>query len=166
MSILKGLIEASKNNANTIRCLRRPHIAPQGDSSSLGDPAQQVNEAALIASITPRQRKRFQGKLIIPRQILELFWAWGIRLPDPESQRLRDKYCGLIAVPKDTYPICGMKLNRFLEKLWAFYMTETDNSLKSLALYLYQDIVCSDLMPAWRHKIRRGKYRDYRIGLS
>ena len=114
-------------------------------------------DASLIKSISRNERRRWRGRSysadlknyrkngdkrkgrdqIIPRQVLTIFWEWGIQFT---------------AEP----PTNGMGLKKFLDLLRQFVDSCEDRSLRETALYLYEDTV-RELMPDWRKNIRPPK---------
>lgn len=115
-------------------------------------------DASLIKNISRNERRRWRGRSysadlknyrkngdkrkgrdqIIPRQVLTIFWEWGIKFT---------------AKPPST----GMGLRKFLVLLRRFADSCKDRSLRETALYLYEDTVRSELMPNWKNQIKPKK---------
>ncbi len=110
MPILREMILYQKS------CLT-PHLLSFDDSDPI--------TRDLLLSINRRQRDRWQRKEIVPVQVLEVFWNWGIRFDDSP-------------------PTHGLSLRVFLDRLWNFKKNLSNPTIEELSSYIYNDIVCSD----------------------
>jgi hypothetical protein len=110
MPILREMILYRKSSLT-------PHLLSFDDS----DPTTRD----LLLSIDRKQRDRWQKKEIVPVQVLEVLWNWGIRIDDSP-------------------PTNGLSLRFFLDRLWNFKKVCSDPGIEELSSYIYNDTVCSD----------------------
>ena len=81
----------------------------------------------LLQQINRNQRARWKKKSIIPKQVLMVFWSWGIKLEEKPPQT-------------------GMKLRNFLESLEQLWNPCPNTKTEQAAFTLYENTVRSELM--------------------
>jgi hypothetical protein len=110
MPILREMILYQKSSLT-------PHLLSFDDSDPI--------TRDLLLSINRKQRDRWQKKEIVPLQVLEVFWNWGIRL-------------------FDSPPTHGFSLRVFLNCLWNFSKECQNPAITEIAMVIYKDTVESD----------------------
>ena len=77
----------------------------------------------------------------------------------PVQAILEIRKYGIILTEKE--PVTGMHISTFLEQLWIFTKStdidDDDGSIRSLAMYIYQDTITKDWHPNWREKMKRNR---------
>ena len=89
----------------------------------------------IIWRIDKNQRNRWKKRRLIPLQILDILWSWGIEIGDEPPER-------------------GMSLGRFLDLLWEFFLVCPEKKTRDAALTLYVDTVRSEIMSFGRGRKR------------
>ena len=97
-----------------------------------------INEMIKSSKLNPNEKRRWKKRGTIPREVLNSLRELGIVLKSEPSRT-------------------GMGLMRFLELLWDFILSCTDNETCADASNLYENTVKFELMPNWKNKKRPKK---------
>lgn len=99
-----------------------------------------VNQMIKNSRLNPNEKRRWKKRGTIPCEVINTLWELGIVL---ETEP----------------PKTGMAIMRFLGLLWKFILSCPDKKTTAEALNLYENTVRYELMPEWRHKVKRKKTR-------